>query len=36
MENLYSVKCYDKLNMKVLTLRLKEKYLAGLNLFGPV
>ena len=33
LKNLYSVKCYDKLNMDVLTLSLWEKFWWGLIYF---
>ena len=33
LKNLYSVKCYDKLNMNVLTLSLWENYWWGLIYF---
>ena len=35
-KNLYSVKCYDKTNMKVFALSLWGKNQQGLNLFWPV
>ena len=33
LKNLYSVKCYDKLNMNVLTLSLRENFRWGLIYF---
>ena len=33
LKNLYSVKCYDKLNMNLLTLRLWENFWWGLIYF---